>query len=598
MLPISVSSTGLRETIEQQTLHMKVSKQYLSPMNKPFHVAYYGVGTARISRDELLGKIGAALVASAPPQDISKCYNIFPTEFGPGSTPAFAELIPSQAQMIVDDITVLRHGPDRPDTIRFALKQGTIFESNTAIPTTGVAKAPWRPSLLVVHLCRDDLADDFYTAKQVIELAERHFWPLIVVSQDTAAGLYPPCSRDLNKEFVTQTADTSDFVEHPIDLDTFLRIHTDQLNKHIRFVLDAAASKVQSLQSSSSIIDRVKVVTRQLFDRSSGGTSQANRYVLQMVQTSPKPATRSPMLQTYKAKVMQFFPEQNYKRSLQDLVASLAITAVVLAMIGVYQVIAPAVVSRISSALAAPLSIDAPTTVTATSAISTYVHSPTTVVQDNTISKGLDQMLQRLMGKAEVDEAPAQEGEETLGRPQPETDSEVKVGSPQRNASDEMSSSLDRLISKIQLKLDAAHKRWDETSTKDKTRQKGYRERRRQKVKEFQIRMHRFSDNISNRSRQLQQRSLDSLANLLAKPQRKLAELIDQSQMLVQVSRRRAAQNMDDLVKDQKSLLRKAQRQAQQIAARPKETVNQEAATEGVKQSKLQKAVRNFLPFI
>ncbi|KAJ9662913.1 hypothetical protein H2198_001141 [Neophaeococcomyces mojaviensis] len=562
MNSISPSPTGLHETNQPTLIHMNVSNESLSTSNKPFRIAYYGIGAARVSREELLGKIGAVLVASATKHEVNECYNILPTEFGPGSKPAFAELIPSQAQMAVYNITILKHTPDRPKSIRFASKQGMVFESKPAVSAcSSNREEEERPDLLVVQLCRDDLADDFYTAKQLIELAKRHCWPALVVSQDSSAGLYPIlCPHSLFKKTEIQTLEGPRTVKHPIDLDSFLRIDTDQLNKHIGYIISMAEMRQRAMQPPTTLATQLRNRAFR-FLRTPASAAQLDRYVLEKVEPSEKSVAQRAEHTLFK-ELRQFFLGIDHQKLLRDAVGSFAVMLVGLLLVFIYQNL-PGRFWKMQghlsggSALSNPTSLT--TTVTATSALPLTSTAPSTLSDESAVGS-FDHMLHRLIGKAKVEEVELPEDIPSTPTPTEHAASldvrqETRVG---------VANKVESFLSNLAAKVDSAQDRINESGKKFKSRRRAAREHNRQEIQDMHVKLQRFWDDTLKGVHELGEHSHDSFAKLVA-----------QSQKLLAQSRKAGGKRLEKLVQDQKALLLKAQKQAQNIAELPKKPTKQ-----------------------
>jgi len=317
----------------QETIEMTISKRPLVVSNKPFNIAYYGAASAHDAKNELLGKIGAALVTSSTlghsqASAASPCFNIVPTEFGPGSKPAFADLIPSQAQMTVDDIILLRASSKSPASIRFAFKRGLVLESNPRAMGGQSATEPWRPDLLVVQICREDLADDFFTVSEALQLAWRHFWPVIVVANEPTSGL---CPLNVENGITVRGLDGSRQHRQPIDFDSFVDIDTDQLNHHIHHVITKAEERRTAAVAQMRPASVLHRLARTFVSITDGENIQAGKYTLQVVEAASKPVKHEEKRTSLLESVQQTWSGLNGRRILKD---SLLSTAIVL--LGVY----------------------------------------------------------------------------------------------------------------------------------------------------------------------------------------------------------------------------------------------------------------------
>ncbi|KAK5083581.1 hypothetical protein LTR05_006084 [Lithohypha guttulata] len=250
----------------QETIRMTVAKSPLNLAGHPFKVAYYGAASTRGTKDELLGKIGAALVSPIPrsPRKAksSSVYSVVPTEFGPGSRPAFADLIPSHAQMAVDDISVKNSMPEQPGNIQLELEEGLTLESRPRRLLRQPSSPPWRPDLLIVQISRDDIADRLFAVSDILEVARRHRWPTVVVTTDTVPSQFSLLvDHGITKSYTIATVDGTLERSEAVDLDTFLSLDTDQLNHYLQFLTE----KCQETSKVKPLFERVCDLARDIY---------------------------------------------------------------------------------------------------------------------------------------------------------------------------------------------------------------------------------------------------------------------------------------------------------------------------------------------
>lgn len=281
-----------------ETISMTISKSCVYESTRPFKVAYFGSYSSPNIKDELLGKIGAALVSTPIRGNptVSPCFNVVPTEFGPGSKPAFADLIPSQGQISIDDITVLKPTPASASSIKFALNQNVVLDSRMKDPKSTTTKEPWYPDILVLYITREDAAEDFFTVNEVLELARRHHWPTITVAEDTVSGLCP----QLQGQGVIQSNPVDDrdcrqLAKQPVEISTFVSIDTDQLNRHIRYITDVAQNE---RNQSNSRVDPMSSLTKLycgFFHPTTGPDDPCRKYALTLVEPQNKEVSHEPL---------------------------------------------------------------------------------------------------------------------------------------------------------------------------------------------------------------------------------------------------------------------------------------------------------------
>lgn len=222
---------------------MTVSKSSLRVHGRPFNIAYYGCGDIHDSKDDLLGKVGAALVAH-PSSASSSTYSVVPTEFGPSTRPSFAGLVPSQAQMIIDEVK--NGAPEETSSENIKIKVNSELElvSQLHEPFSLRSNATYVPDLLVVHI-GSETHHKTTDILRVIELAKRHHWPFIcVVDHANDLELYPHLSlQDLRVTYCVVHGHREFWDQQPIELDIFMSLETDQLNRHFQHLIEKATSQ-------------------------------------------------------------------------------------------------------------------------------------------------------------------------------------------------------------------------------------------------------------------------------------------------------------------------------------------------------------------
>lgn len=240
----SSGSSRLRDSCRdlKEQITMTISSSILDTKDQPFHVAYYGSPENSAMKEELLGKIGAAIVlplssGNAVNDSTSSLYNIVPTEFGPGSKPTFAGLMPSHAQMSVEDIKL---SSDNLEHLRISSKKGIMFDSGSERPSN------WRPDLLVVHIDRRITQDDVYLVNKIIKFTELNAWPTLVVTRYDSGDFCPQAPGSIARLREIDDHGSPATISQAIDLDSFVVIDTEQINRHLKFLAERSQAHIPS----------------------------------------------------------------------------------------------------------------------------------------------------------------------------------------------------------------------------------------------------------------------------------------------------------------------------------------------------------------
>ncbi len=228
------------------TIRMTTSKDTIR-RDGPFRLLYSGFPQAAEGRPEILRKIGDVLVASSDVQaqqntEASR-YHVIPSEFGPGSSPNYAELIPLPfQQMIVDecvDAEVLRKELTH-NSIQLKYKSGQSILSFWDSAGYRVSRSSgWsRPDLAIIFVRRgDDLARQLSSGR-LNEFTSRHHIPTLVIRDDdewsTTYDYIVPDRRSLHMNVESRATGPIHFV--PIDLSSFINLDAGQLNRHIAYL--------------------------------------------------------------------------------------------------------------------------------------------------------------------------------------------------------------------------------------------------------------------------------------------------------------------------------------------------------------------------
>ncbi|KAK5315593.1 hypothetical protein LTR70_006677 [Exophiala xenobiotica] len=536
----------------QEIIEMTVSKSSLVMSSKPFSIAYYGAASAHEAKSELLGKIGAALVTSSTLGNsqtpaASPCFNIVATEFGPGSKPAFADLIPSQAQMTVDDIVLLRPTPKSSASIRLAFKGGMAFESNPKAARAQSATEPWRPDLFVVQICREDLADDFFTVSEALELARRHFWPVIVVTNAPTNGL---CPLDFENGITVrrQEGDVQQY-RQPIDLDSFVEIDSDQLNHHIRHVITKAQGRRTTAAAQMEPASLLHNLARAIFSRGDGGNFNVGNYTLQSVEAAGKPVEK-PV--SFLEGLQQTWSVLDGRQLLKDSLLTIAIV-----LLGVYVMTFSQNVSHtIKGTQESNTTAITPQDTVSTAAVAALPSEITEILStehDLVVYDPIsfDQMWNRLTGR------PARAEERAVVEEcQQKVQDSIKPADPLARLRDD---AVYHFISKWRSILINPARNANELFKKGTARRRELREKRERQIHDMHRKLEEFWSDVSR-----------NVQGVGMHTQEYFGKLVDRSRQHLQDMSRANEQRLEKLVSEQKDILGRAQTQARLLAQQPK----------------------------
>lgn len=225
------------------TIRMTTSRGSIR-RDRPFRLLYSGSPLATETRAEILKKIGDVLVASSDlnvRHDMNASrYHVIPSEFGPGSSPNYAELIPLQfQQMIVDEcIAAEAFKQDSAHSqIQLKYKGGHAILSLWDGAAYRVPKGSgWDPpDLAIIFVRESDGTERQLFGGRLNEFTSRHHIPTLVVRDDndwsTSYDYIVPDRRSLH--MCVESRATGILQLLPIDLSSFINLDAGQLNKHI-----------------------------------------------------------------------------------------------------------------------------------------------------------------------------------------------------------------------------------------------------------------------------------------------------------------------------------------------------------------------------
>jgi hypothetical protein len=225
------------------TIRMTTSRGSLR-RDRPFRLLYSGSPLAAETRAEILKKIGDVLVASSDlniRHDMNASrYHVIPSEFGPGSSPNYAELIPLQFQQMIVDECIAAEAFKQESThsqIQLKYKGGHSILSLWDGATYRVPKGSgWDPPDLAVIFVREgDGTERQLFSGRLNEFTSRHHIPTLVIRDDndwsSSYDYIIPDRRSLH--MCVESRATGILQILPIDLSSFINLDASQLNKHI-----------------------------------------------------------------------------------------------------------------------------------------------------------------------------------------------------------------------------------------------------------------------------------------------------------------------------------------------------------------------------
>lgn len=550
-IDLEFNGPGPRNTSRRIT--MTVSKSPLRIQGQPLRIAYYGLGVTYPAKEELLGKVGAALLA--PSSTDTRTFSILPTEFGASAKPTFAHLIPSQAQMVVDEITPFE--ADEVDLLNRgeigAKINGRAYCSQKRQPFTSGAGTTFQPDIMIVQI-GEQIETTLSQARDLtgfVQLAQRHSWPTIIVMDCDRIGKWDILS-SLNLAVSTTFSNGMIIVGDPIPLDTFLRLDTMQLNKHLAH-LDGKKTSHKFWDP----ITQYPIDLYQDFKQTLKPDSVAPRFELVVCSPDRKQAPSKPQSTLLKA-VKTYVPDVNYRECGKQLLVSMVIMMLygcILsashALFGESGSLSWEALKSTSSVSASSIPMVSVPVVAPTSPTSSLlpVSVPTTTSSDpsaipSTVPRieqdmviydpiRFDQLWERLTGGPSA--APA---------PEPEIVKPIEDPKPTQSDSISTSSSIaDKITSWTALIGDFHAHVQQRIKTKKEMRAQ---------IKELHQKLAAFSDDVHH--------SVDDVSK---HTQVYLKHLVKRSQKHLRRAHFAGLQSLSDILVEQKRILGKAQRQAQ-----------------------------------
>lgn len=540
--PKATGRTSARETIV-----MAISQQTLSLPDRPVRISYYGAPASQDAKDDLLGKIGAALVApssttSSRTSLTSTCFNIVPTEFGPGSKPAFADLIPTQAQMAVDELALLKPDLDRSCNIRFALNQGMMFESRAAGSREQPSSDEWRPDLLVMQVGYEDDVEAA-SVTRILELAARHCWPTIIVAKDATVK----CPYDLGclSLSVTREIQTEQGIVHvkgPIDLDSFIALDTDQLSRHIEHIIQH--EYVRRKEADKAVQQR-RSVMENLRQQISGKEGAARGFVLHAAEAESHVEARTTAENSLLNEVTKIWSTLEVRRHVKDTLFTLIVM-----MLGIYIVSFSQNLSSKSSepAISNGTTDSTTTTVTATLAINSATNTAAPPPDHEVVlydPASFEQMWHRLLSMPVTEPESEKACDEDKGGSKMLAEPAVDEGEFQVE-----DSTVDRFTRWLRLRIGRKGIRAAQKNTRN-VMETSFREEKQLQIREMHRALRNFYKDVSRRAPKVSKRYLK--------------ELVTRSQGHLKKARWSSEKGLERLVSEQKELLSRAQHQVKHL---------------------------------
>ena len=237
---------GGRHTFSMGRVHMAIAQEVLST-DQPYKILFHGTNTE--SRGQILRKVGDALVAAtdftAAPRAIdSSRYHVLPMDFGPGSSSSQAEMIPIHTQIIVEDtvLTVLPNQTVDKSCAIFTTKGQIEHACRDGRWSTGSERTPWAlPNLAIFAIHSEYSGPHTQQAIAISALMRQHGVPSLFISvSDIPCYLAEPFKIDPYLLHLSTDSNSlpgqGEIVSFPVDLDTFLKIDSTQLNRHLAVI--------------------------------------------------------------------------------------------------------------------------------------------------------------------------------------------------------------------------------------------------------------------------------------------------------------------------------------------------------------------------
>jgi hypothetical protein len=250
-----------------RTVHLTVGWEGLDHKG-PFRVLYVG---ASEFKGAVLDKLGDILIANpnnaSPSSSVeSSRFHVVPTNFGPGSAPSSAELLPLNVQLAVDECTATYEDQEDPSRLTLILKNGNRYTSSRDGSKNKISStSEWvPPDVAIFFLTNSDTDAEMSSRHRAYYFMVRHGIPCLFISETPAwtrgDRLLPVNPRSLHVALETYDHASNQvrvLGRVPVDLDTFERISPEQLNKNLAAFLGPRES---DLKPSEALRTKTEVI--------------------------------------------------------------------------------------------------------------------------------------------------------------------------------------------------------------------------------------------------------------------------------------------------------------------------------------------------
>lgn len=225
------------------TVYQTVAKRGLES-DRAFRVVYVGDTDFKGC---ILDKLGDALIANPnnAPLDSSgesERFHVVPTAVGSDSAPGYAELLPLQVQLMVDECTGAYDEFDEPGNITVVFNHGGRCSSYREGSKHRISSSPkWTPPDLAIFFVSEFEADYSLNRRfKAEQFMRRHAIPCLFISEKPHWAMgYPSHSQDRPGPHIAveaynpETQTTVVVGRSMVDLTTFERICPEQLNRNL-----------------------------------------------------------------------------------------------------------------------------------------------------------------------------------------------------------------------------------------------------------------------------------------------------------------------------------------------------------------------------
>ena len=235
------------------TIHQTVTKEGLE-LDRPFRVVYIGDPDFKGC---ILDKLGDALIANPNAASLdgsggSERFHVVPAAVGADSAPGYAELLPLQVQLMVDECNGAYYDTAEPSNITALFNNGGRCTSYRDGPQYKIScSSKWTPpDLAIFFVSEPEILPD----RTIDQFMVRHSIPRLFISDKPvwAKGfpIYLQDRRSLHVALAARnpkTDYTSVLARSMVDLNTFERVCPEQLNRNLAALMGTRKpSAVQS----------------------------------------------------------------------------------------------------------------------------------------------------------------------------------------------------------------------------------------------------------------------------------------------------------------------------------------------------------------